>query len=163
MEVIYKFGSPAAFSEYDIESFLTLLKKQGKIENPVRWKIMRCRLLGAGFVEDNMVCIGAIKPRTFSDFTAAKANLPNLADLFDWEVGYFYTEPKYEGNKYSSGILDGLITHYGTGNLMASTEIREGNRMINSLQNRGFVENGNSWTSVKSSASLRLFLKYKHD
>lgn len=63
----------------------------------------------------------------------------------------------------SSGILDGLITRYGTENLMVSTEIREDNRMINSLHNRGFVANGNSWNSVKGNARLRLFLKYKHD
>lgn len=158
-ELTIKIGSPENFSNLEIARFLQLLIQQDKVVNPSIAKISRCKILAAGFVDDEMVCIGAIKPKTASDFTEAKANLSELTNFFEWEIGYFFTKPKHEGNKYSSQLLDSLINDYGSDNLMASTEIRDGNRMINALENRNFVQMGQGWLNSKATETLRLFLK----
>ena len=159
-DISYKFGSPDTFSIDEINSFLSLLRKQGKIENPTKWKLMRCKHLGAGCIDGNMICIGAIKPKTKSVFGPKKANLPEIGASIEWEIGYFFTESLYEGNGYSSKIFDGLLSKFGNDNLMAITEIKEGNKMINSLENRGFVQQGNSWAGANGNENLRLFLKH---
>lgn len=158
-ELRIKIGSPEIFSSLEIASFLQLLIQQDKVVNPSIAKITRCKILAAGFVADEMVCIGAIKQKTASDFTEAKANLPELINFFEWEIGYFFTKPNYEGNRCSSQLLDSLINGYGSDNLMASTEIRDGNRMINALENRNFVQMGQGWSNSKGTETLRLFLK----
>lgn len=155
----FKIGAPSDFTEDEISSFVELLEKQNKVHDPSISKVKRCKLIGIGFSWGNPVAIGAIKPKTPSDFGASKANLPDLAKDYDWEVGYFYTEPEMEGRRFSSALLSQLLNKYGNGNLMATTEIREGNRMIDSLEHRQFKRIGAAWKSSKSGNDLRLFLR----
>ncbi|MES2808054.1 MAG: hypothetical protein V4619_05495 [Bacteroidota bacterium] len=157
----YKVGKPSDFTDDEISTFLELLEKQNKVNDPSEQKIKRCKLIAIGYSWEKPVAIGAIKPKTASDFTAAKANLPDLAKDYDWEVGYFYTEPAFEGRRFSSALLSQLLTKYGDGNLMATTEIREGNRMVDSLEHRRFRQVGATWKSAISNNDLRLFLREK--
>jgi len=155
----FKIGKPSDFTNEEISDFVELLEKQNKVHDPTEAKVKRCKLIGMGFSWGQPVAIGAIKPKTASDFTQAKANLPELAKDFEWEVGYFFTEPKFEGKSFSSTILNQLLTDFGSGRLMATTEIREENRMIKSLEHRGFQQSGQTWKSTKSGNNLRLFLR----
>ncbi len=158
----YKFGKPERFTVRQLEEFLELLKKQGRVIDPSMEKIKRCHLLGACLADGSMVAIGAIKPKTKSDFSKEKADLEHFRSLFDYEVGYFYTDPAFSGRKISSTILDRLMEEKGNKNLMASTEIRKENAMVHSLENRGFVRVGKSWTSQRTGETLRLFLRLTH-
>ncbi|WP_316776580.1 hypothetical protein [Pedobacter antarcticus] len=155
----FKIGKPSKFTDDEINSFVELLEKQNKVLDPTVAKIKRCKLIGMGFSWGQPVAIGAVKPKTQSDFGMAKANLPELANDYEWEVGYFFTEPGHEGKRFSSTILNHLLKSFGEGRLMATTEIREGNNMINSLENRRFKQVGATWKSVKSGNDLRLFLR----
>lgn len=156
--VDYKIGEPDSFSSNEKSIFLNLLIKQNKVLNPTIEKIDRCKFLGTASFEGKAVAIGAIKPKTSSDFQEPKANLPDLSDHYRWEIGYFYTLPKYEGNHISTAIFNSLMQKYGAGNLMATTEIREENRMVNMLLNRGFKKAGKTWVSIKSGMPIQLFL-----
>ncbi|MEO3402391.1 hypothetical protein AAFN85_00710 [Mucilaginibacter sp. CAU 1740] len=159
-EIDYKIDRPEMFSNAEKQLFLKLLIKQNKVRNPTLEKIARCKILGIASFQEDVIAIGAIKPKTKSDFQIAKANIPTLSEKFAWEVGYFYTVPKFEGNRISSGIFDRLLEVYGDGNLMASTEIRRGNRMFQMLLNRQFKQAGSIWNSELSENKLQLFLRH---
>ncbi|WP_316763674.1 hypothetical protein [Pedobacter aquatilis] len=155
----FKVGKPADFTDEEISDFVELLEKQNKVLDPTENKVKKCKLLAMGFSWGRPVAIGAIKQKTASDFTSAKANLPDLAKDYDWEVGYFFTEPEYQGKGFSTVIFNQLLKEYGKGRLMATTEIREGNTMIHSLEHRSFKQVGSTWKSIKSGNDLRLFLR----
>lgn len=155
----FKIGEPSEFTEEQIASFVELLEEQGKVHNPSVEKVKRCKLIAMGFSWGKPVAIGAIKPKTATDFGADKANLPDLANDYDWEAGYFYTHPEHQGKGFSSMIFKHLLKLYGKQNLMATTEIRDGNSMINILQSEGFKQTGQAWESTLSDNELRLFLK----
>jgi len=155
----FKIGKPSDFTNDQITSFVELLEQQGKIHSPSEAKVKKCKLIAMGFSWGKPVAIGAIKPKTASDFGASKANLPDLAKDYDWEAGYFFTHPEHESKGFASIIFTQLLKLYGKANLMATTEIREGNRMINSLKSRGFKQTGAAWKSTLSGNQLRLFLK----
>lgn len=158
-EKSFKIGKPTNFTDEEISDFVALLEKQNKVQDPTEQKIKKCKYLAMGFSWGKPVAIGAVKPKTASDFTPAKANLPKLAKDYEWEVGYFYTEPEFQGKGFSSVIFNQLLREYGNGRLMATTEMREGNTMINSLERRRFKQVGTAWKSVKSGNDLRLFLR----
>ncbi|WP_316789648.1 hypothetical protein [Pedobacter frigoris] len=155
----FKIGKPTDFTDEEISDFVELLEKQNKVRDPTENKIKKCKYLAIGFSWGKPVAIGAIKPKTASDFTPAKANLPELAKDYEWEVGYFFTELQFQGRGFSSIIFNQLLEEYGSGRLMATTEIRQENTMINSLERRRFKQVGSTWKSIKSENDLRLFLR----
>lgn len=155
----FKIGPPSEFKDTEIESFLDLLLIQNKVKNPTLDRIRNCKLIAIGYEWDIPVSIGAIKPKTKSDFTEKKANLIDEAYKYDWEIGYFFTDPDFRGKKYSSYIFKELLKIYGRGNIMASTEIREDNTMIYILEKHNFFRKGNAWNSSISDNELRLFLR----
>ena len=158
-DVTYKIGNPSDFTADEIRLFVELLKRQNKVHDPSEIRVKGCKLLGMAFSSKKPIGIGAIKKKTVSDFGQAKANLPNIATQFEWEVGYFFTDTESEGKGVSSTILSRLLLKYGDGKLMATTEIREGNRMIDSLEHRQFKQVGATWKSTKSHNDLRLFIR----
>ncbi|MCZ4222901.1 HEPN domain-containing protein [Pedobacter rhodius] len=155
---IFKVGKPKDFGNDELESFLELLIRQNKVKNPTIAKLKSCKTLAIGYSWELPVSIGAIKKKTESDFGVKKADLPALAKEYEWEIGYFYTEPDFEGRKFSSAIMDRLLKDYN-GKLMATTEIKEGNRMITSLESRLFKRMGKTWKSEINGNDLQLFLR----
>jgi hypothetical protein len=105
LSLTYKIDSPSQFSTDEKEQFLALLKKQNKVLNINIERIERCYLLCCCFDRDNLISIGAIKPKTVSDFSQEKANLPELVTDFKWELGYFYTEEIQRGKEYHQKSL----------------------------------------------------------
>lgn len=141
--------------------FGDMLKEQGKVQGDFYQKADRCKLICILTILDEPVAIGGIKIKTESDFANQKANLPEIANLFKWELGYIYTRPKYEGNRFGSSVVKCLIDKYGNENLMASTEIHKNPAMVKILQKNGFRQHGKSWKSQIHGNDLGLFLKYK--
>jgi hypothetical protein len=159
-EIVYKIGSPKDFSESEKKSFLDLLKEQGKVASPTIEKIERCFLLCFCKVDNVVVSIGAVKPKTNSDFNPDKADLENLRNDFHKELGYCFTLTKHTGNGYSSPLVKLLLDKVAHENLMASTELRSDNSMVRILERNGLKQYGRPWKSRIHNGVLGLFLKY---
>ena len=153
-----KTGAPSSFTEDEKQQIVNLLIKQGKVINPSIEKLNNCRIISALSVDNEIISIGAIKPKTASDFSKEKADLEPRSKEFDWELGYCYTEPEHTRKGYSSAIVDELISNVEDTNLLASTET-SGSSMKGILERRGFVQSGKSWKSVIHGNELALFLK----
>lgn len=157
--VIYKLGAPEIFSQIEKNDFFQMLVNQNKVKNPSITKLNGCRALCICFENDKMVSIGAIKPKTASDFEKPKADLPSLSNSFNWELGYCYTHPSFERKGYSSQIVKLLVTSICTENLLASTELRVDNSMVHILERNGFKQTGKIWKSGIHEGILGLFLR----
>jgi hypothetical protein len=160
MEVIYKVANPEEISDKDKAMFLCLLRQQGKVTNPTIDRINRCKLLCLCIINDNIISIGAIKPKTNSDFDTNKANLNSFRNDFEFELGYCFTLPEHIGKGYSSTIVKLLVDKSKDINLIASTELRENNSMVRILERNGFRLFGKPWKSTIHGGTLGLFLKF---
>lgn len=156
-----KIGKPEDFTPEEREAFKILLVKQNKVKNVSDLKINRCKYLCMSFVDGKPVSIGAIKPKTVSDFKENKANLPDLEKAFEWELGYFYTDIDHQCRGYGSEITETLIQKTEDINLMASTELAEKNSMKRILERTGFTRKGSAWKSQIHGGELGLFIKQK--
>lgn len=159
-ESTYKLDDPKGFSEEEKQSFLNLLRLQGKMKNPIIEKVNRCRLLCICKVDSLVVSIGAIKPKTNSDFNVEKADLDKMRDEFQIELGYCFTLSDFTRKGISSMIVKMLLDSVKDKNLVASTELRSDNSMIRILKKAGFRQYGKPWKSEIHEGSLGLFLKF---
>lgn len=164
MKTIYNVIEKKDFTESHRDILANMLEQQGKVQEDLSGgfskKIDRCKFICAVSVDDDIAAIGATKQKTASDFSHQKAGLPNLANEFEWELGYFYTVDKYKGNGIGSMIAKLLIKKHGKGNLMASTEITANPAMVNILRKNGFRQFGKPWKSSIHGDYLGLFLKF---
>ena len=159
-EIEYKIGKPETFLEEERNMFLDLLKLQGRVSHPTIEKINRCSLLCICKVDNKIVSIGAIKPKTESDFSIDKADLASLSNEFIFELGYCFTLSKHTKKGYCSTIVNFLISALKVENLMASTELRGENSMKKILENFGFKQFGKTWQSSIDGGDLGLFLRF---
>lgn len=158
--ITYKIDIPKNFSIDEREKIRDLLEQQEKVDNPNIEKVNRCSLLCICQVDNEIVSIGAIKPKTNSDFNTDKADLDKLRNDFDLELGYCFTLSEHTGQGYSSNIARMLIDKIGNINLMGSTELRSDNSMIRILERNGFNQYGKPWKSGIHNGTLGLFLKF---
>ncbi|WP_241572375.1 GNAT family N-acetyltransferase [Vibrio parahaemolyticus] len=141
--------------------FADMLRLQGKVQGNLLTKADRCKSICIASIDGKPVAIGAIKTKTCSDFTDIKADLPQLEKEFSWELGYLFTDPKFQGQKIARNIVQVLIHHFGSDNLMASTEITANPGMVKILESNGFKLFGKPWKSSIHEHFLGLFLKFK--
>jgi hypothetical protein len=158
--IAYKIDSPEKFSVKEKKIICEMLIKQGKVAYPSIWKINNFKMLCVCLVNDKIVSVGSIKPKTEDDFEKNQANLPDLSKDFTWELGSCYTEPGYTGKGYSSAIVKILIENSGNENLTAVTDIKAYNPMVRILDHAGFKQYGNAWKSSYGEEIFRLFLRY---
>ena len=156
--ITYKIAPPSNFSDSEKQVFLDLLILQNKVINPTRLKIDRCSILGVCIINNEIVSIAAIKPKTNSDFGIEKANLENMRTEFKLELGYCFTRLAHIGNGYSSSLVKLLIAEVKA-NLMASTELSN-DTMSGILMKNGFKQFGKQWKSKIHGGNLGLFLKF---
>lgn len=138
-----------------------MLEEQQKVKAPYDGKADRCKFICIVTDNEIPIAIGAIKKKTKKDFNTAKGNLAEYADKFEWELGYMYVKREYEGQGIATTIVKELLTQFGEGNLMASTEITENPGMVKVLKKFGFSHYGKTWKSVKHENDLGLFLKFR--
>ncbi|MCD8406298.1 GNAT family N-acetyltransferase [Tenacibaculum dicentrarchi] len=160
MTLEFKIIQKENLTESDIKTFADLLKEQGKVTGNLNLKADRCKFICLVFKDKNPIGIGGIKKKTKTDFNEQKAFLMSLENQFEWELGYLYTNPKFNGLGIASSIVKILINEYGEGNLMASTEINKNPAMVYILNKNGFKQYGNPWKSIIHSNYLGLFLKF---
>ena len=157
----YKVDNPKNFSENEKAIFLQLLIQQNKVANPTIEKVNHCNFLGICYCKDtSIVSIGAIKPKTNSDFNIEKADLKEMSNEFQLELGYCFTLPDKTGQGHSSTITKMLLDKVTNKNVMASTEIRSDNSVIRILERNGFKQYGKPWKSVIHKGTLGLYLKF---
>jgi GNAT superfamily N-acetyltransferase len=142
-------------------SFAELLRKQGKVKGDLATKADRCKLVCIARIDGAVVAIGAIKPKTASDFASEKAGVADLSSDFEWELGYLYTERDYSGRGIGTNVTRLLVEAYGKGNLMASTEITANPAMVRILEKQGFRLFGKPWKSEIHANYLGLFLRFE--
>ncbi|MBS1571345.1 MAG: hypothetical protein KF825_09995 [Ferruginibacter sp.] len=159
-EITYKLDTPKNISDTDKKIFLELLIQQGKVTNPTLEKINRCTFLCLCKVDNKIISIGAIKPKTNSDFNSDKADLDKFRNDFSSELGYCFTLPDHTGKGFSSSIVKLLLDKFSDTNLMASTELRVDNSMTRILEKNNFKQFGKPWKSTIHKGTLGLFLKF---
>ncbi len=141
--------------------FAKMLRIQGKVQGDLTKKADRCKCICIASIDGEVVAIGAIKKKTDSNFTNNKAGTPELSEEFEWELGYLFTNPDFQGRKLASSITRVLLHHFGNENLMASTEISANPGMVKILGNNAFKLYGRPWKSAIHENYLGLFLKFK--
>jgi len=161
MKIEYEIIQENEFKDSHRQVFAAMLKKQGKVIGDFNSKVDRCKLICIATIDSKPIAIGAIKVKTQSDFNQQKAGLPELADEFEWELGYLYTDKGNEGCGIASIIVRYLIHDYGDGALMASTELTANSKMVKILERNGFRIFGKPWKSDIHDNFLGLFLKFK--
>ncbi|PWW34559.1 acetyltransferase (GNAT) family protein [Idiomarina loihiensis] len=137
------------------------LYRQGKVQGNLSEKADRCKFLCIARINGEVVGIGAIKPKTKSDFSEQKADLSKLADDFNAELGYLHTNPAHARKGIARNIAKLLVDAYGKKNLMASTEVSANPGMVKILETLGFRHYGKPWKSVIHGNYLGLFLKFQ--
>lgn len=139
--------------------FVQLLQEQGKVRNPSVPKVKACKQIIFAHWNGQTIGIGAIKPKTLSDFRPGKADLQELIENISFELGYFYVRDTYQGLSISSTLARLLLRDFTDLNLIASTELHAGNPMVTVLHKNGFHRMGKSWRSGIHRGDLGLFVK----
>jgi predicted GNAT family N-acyltransferase len=160
-ELTFKILDKAKITTEIANSFIDLLVKQDKVEKPTVDRIKSCRQLLLCYADTKLIGIGAIKPKTKSDFNVNKADLVNIENQFVWELGYFFTDINFRGYGISTTIARLLLKEKDKENIMASTELYPDNAMIKVLEKFGFRQYGKPWLSARHDGTLGLFLKFK--
>ncbi|MCK5097150.1 MAG: GNAT family N-acetyltransferase [Desulfobacteraceae bacterium] len=148
------------FTEKARRIFAKMLQEQDKVVGPYDNKIDRCKIVCLVCEHDKPVAVGAIKIKTDWDFDKNKSGLDDLRNDFNWELGYIYTKPEYEGKGLAQKVIKYLIDELGPENLMASTEFTKNPGMVKILDKSGFKHYGSTWESIIHGHELGLFLKY---
>lgn len=156
-EVEYRIIHQDLFTEIERNILAEFLIKQGRVLGDSYQKLDRCKWLCFAIVGGKKIAVGAIKQKTPIDFELAE--LPELSKSFEWELGYFFTEKGFEGQGIAKEIASKLISTFGDGNLMASTEFEANPAMDKILTSNGFVRRGESWVSRTTGNNLGLYLK----
>jgi hypothetical protein len=159
-EITYKLDTPKNISDKEKETFLHLLIQQGKIKKPSIEKIELCPLICLCRMNDQIISIGAIKPKTNGVFNSDKADLGSIKDDFSIELGYCFTLPDFIRKGFSSSIVSLLLDEFKDVNIMASTELRLDNSMSRILEKNDFRQFGKPWKSTIHEGTLGLFLRF---
>lgn len=159
-EIIYKLETPKNLEEADKAAFLDLLIQQGKIKHPTIERLNQCPLLCTCKMNGKMISIGAIKPKTVNVFASDKADMGSIENDFPLELGFCFTLPELTKKGFSSSIVNLLLEEFKGTNLMASTELRINNPMLQILKKNSFKHFGKPWKSTIHDGTLGLFLRF---
>lgn len=161
MEVVFKIGKPLELSNTILEEFLALLMKQNQVLDPNLTKIKSSKLLCIAYWDNNPIGIGAIKQVYNTPF--AKAGLHELAEIFDYELGYLYIlqDDLYRGIGLGKVICRLLLKSLGNENIFATTEDNDLNPMKHILTSLEFQKSGQTYLGSKTEKQIALFLKSK--
>lgn len=161
MELEFRLIYKDQLKDTDRRIFANLLKKQGKVKGELIKKADRCKFICIVSKDNIPISIGGIKNHSKSDFNTEKANLSELESEFEWELGYLFTDERFNKQGIGNFVVSTLLKEYGDKNLMASTEISKNPAMVRILEKNGFRQYGELWKSGIHSNYLGLFLKFK--
>ncbi len=159
MAIDYKVESPKNLKKEELNLYLSLLKEQGQIDSPSIEKIKSCPFLGMAYEDDRLIGIGAIKQVYKTPF--AKADISELADKYDFELGYIFLidEKKYRGKGIAKLLSIALLEKVNDKNVFATTEESNENPMKFLLQKLDFAKNGKTYTGANTGKQIGLYLR----
>jgi len=159
MEIVFKIGRSSEFSKNNLNDFLVLLKEQGQVLNPDLDKIKLSKTLCVVYWDNKPIGIGAIKQVYKTPFVKAKVH--ELAEKFDYELGYLYivNNNVYRGIGLGKTICRLLMKSIGDENIFATTEENEKNPMKHILTNLGFYRAGQTYQGRKTNKKIALYVK----
>ena len=158
MSTKLKIGKPDNFSEEEKSQFLQLLIEQGQVGNPNLEKINASTLICIAFVDNDAIGIGAIKNVYKSPFDYAQVS--ELKDYFDYELGYLFVKNKYKGQGIGKKISELLVLDLGAKNVFATTELSDENSMKFILEKLGFKQIGKPYLGRETRKAIGLFVKF---
>lgn len=153
----FKVDKPDLFSEEEKDQFLQLLKEQGQVSNPTLERINASTLICLAFVDNNPIGIGAIKNVYKSPFDYAE--VPELKEDFDHELGYIYVKEGHKKLGIGKEISRLLLQDLGSKNVFATTELSDENSMKFILEKLSFKQIGKSYKGGKTGKDIALFVK----
>ena len=159
MKITFEVNSPNEFKKNQIEEFLNLLILQKQVSNPSIQKINASTLICIVYADNVAIGIGAIKQVYKTPFD--KAEVSELKDKFEFELGYLYVKDckKYRGLGIGKTICKLLLKELGNKNVFATTDIDEKNVMKYILESLSFVKTGKIYSGASTQKSIGLYLK----
>ncbi|QZK99499.1 hypothetical protein K5L04_07110 [Flavobacterium psychrophilum] len=159
MKLLFEINKPSNFKSIQRDEFLKLLKLQAQTSNSSLEKINSCPLICIVYSDDLPIGIGAIKQVYKNPFD--KAEVSNLKDKFDFELGYLFVidDINYRGFGIGKTISKLLLKELGNKNVFATTEENDKNRMKFILESLNFKKTGKTYTGNKTQKAIGLYLK----
>ena len=142
MEYLLKIKKPQDCSENELIAFYELAIKAEQVNKAgLKDRIRNCLLIGFCYYEDLLIGISAIKVpiKTYKYKIFTKAGIKKEASLFNFELGYSFTEEKFRGRQISYNLNKRLVNELPSNGIYATTA-NPGMKRI--LKNIGFTENG---------------------
>lgn len=163
MEIKYFIEEPNNLSDQQRQYFQKLLKLQGQVDNPSMDKINSCQFLCLVYDNELPIGIGAIKEVYKTPFD--KAEVANLKDKYDLELGYLFVldKKKYRGKGIAKSICSGLLNKTGLRNVFATTEEKNENAMKWILEKFEFIKTGQTYLGAKTKKNIGLYLLTKEE
>lgn len=140
---------PQEFSSEDLRAIEDLVREGGEVESRnLTGNLRKALRLGAVFVGDRVVGVGAVKRLgTHHDTIVRRSGFKDL-NACSAEIGYFYVHPSCRGKGLAEKLFESLQSGYPDA-LYATT--REDNEaMQHILKKNGFTRAGRPWDSRRS-------------
>lgn len=158
MEFSYTTDNSNNLTEQEKQYFMKLLMLQGQVDKPSIEKLNTCPILCIAYDNELPIGIGAIKQVYKKPFE--KAEIPELKNLFNVELGYIYVldKKKYRGKGIAKKICANLLEKLSSKNVFATTEENIKNPMKYILEKFGFKRAGKTYTGTKTKKTIGLYL-----
>ena len=161
MEIKYKIDNPDNFNEEEKNEFIELLIKQGQVENPKLDKINSSSFVCIVYADNVAIGIGALKNVYKKPFDYA--NVTNLKDDFELELGYLFVDSNQNENNFrglgiGKNITQMLLKNVTDRNVFATTELHQANTMLHILKGVGFESIGSPYKGRKTGKIISLMI-----
>jgi ribosomal protein S18 acetylase RimI-like enzyme len=140
---------PHEFSKDELRAIEALVRQGGEVESRnLAQNLRRALCLGAVFLGDRLVGVGAVKRLgAHHDTIIRRSGFRDLAS-FSAEIGYFFVDPTCRGKGFAGKLFE-LLLSKSPGAVYAAT--REDNEaMQHILTKNGFTRVGQPWDSRQS-------------
>jgi RimJ/RimL family protein N-acetyltransferase len=158
-----KIKTPSECTNEEIQSFFNLVKKGGEVNiNTLEAGIRRARLLAFCYVNQELAGIAALKnaDQGYQNNVFERAGEPKLAEKFQSEIGYIYTEEKYRGRHICPILVQHLMND--SAYKIFSTVRMRNKRMIKIIRKLGFHQVGHRFVGKQQDKGryyVQLFIK----
>ena len=152
----YQVKNPASCSSDQLEEFHKLSMKAEQVDvYGLEARIRNSEILAFCYDSGRLVGISALKnPNSnYKNRVFKKAGISELADNYDFEIGYAYTENEYRGNRINFHLNERLINMVKSRRVYATTANPS---MINILKNLGFNPIGKPYQGVQNQEKLQI-------
>jgi len=158
-----KIKSPSECTDEEIQSFFNLVKTGGEVNiNTLEAGIRRAHLLAFCYVNQKLASVAALKnaDQGYQNNVFERAGEPQLAEKFQSEIGYIYTDEKYRGRHICPILVKHLMNNRA--DKIFSTIRMRNKHMINIIRKLGFHQVGHRFVGKQQDKGryyVQLFIK----